>query len=423
MTYGVIGEHLPHSFSKIIHERLESYTYEICEIAPESLDGFMKTREFQGVNVTIPYKEKVIPYLDGIDPLAKEIGAVNTVVNKNGRLYGYNTDILGLNALIKHLGLTLKNKKVLIIGAGGTAKTAKALCKAEGVHSVHLVSHRKTEGAIGYRDAYRDHADTEIIIHTTPCGMFPRIETVATDENGVPLSLDAFPRLEGVIDVVYNPLRSTLVQAAKKKKLAAIGGLYMLVAQAVFAASYFTGKKYPAEVIDEIFGELLCEKENIVLIGMPSSGKTTVGKELAKLTGRELVDTDDEIVRRYGKSIPEIFASEGEAAFREKEAAVVASLGGRTNCIIATGGGAILRDDNLRNLRYNGRLYFLDRPLAHLTPTDDRPTAQDRTAIERRYRERYPRYLAACDDRIAVNTTPKIIAETILEHHKKQVTL
>jgi len=420
MKYGVIGEHLPHSFSKLIHERLESYTYDICEIAPDQLCAFMTARDFCGINVTIPYKEKVIPFLDHIDPLAKAIGAINTVVNENGRLYGYNTDVLGLKALIEKLGLSLKGKKVLILGMGGTAKTAKALAQNEGAKEVHLISHREAPDAISYTDAYRHHSDAEILIHTTPCGMFPKIHSLATDENGKPLSLDAFQKLEGVVDVVYNPLRTTLVQEAKARNIAAIGGLYMLVAQAVYAAAYFTKKTYPPSVIDEIYHELLSEKENIVLIGMPSSGKTTVGKALAELTGRELVDTDDEIVRYCGKTIPEIFETEGEAAFRNIEAEIIASLATRTSCIVATGGGAILRDDNLKTLRYNGRLYFLDRPLPHLTPTADRPTAQNKAALEKRYRERYPRYLAASDRVIEAKDLPEALAEDILHHHKEQ---
>lgn len=420
MKYGVIGEHLPHSFSKLIHERLESYTYDICEIAPDALDDFLKARDFCGINVTIPYKERVIPYLDVIDPLAKTIGAINTVVNQNGKLYGYNTDILGLKALIEKLGLSIKGKKVLILGTGGTAKTAKALANHEGASEVYLISHNQAPDAISYTDAYRHHSDAEILIHTTPCGMFPNIHTRATDENGIPLSLDAFKNLEGVVDVVYNPLRTTLVQEAKARNIAAIGGLYMLVAQAVYAAAYFTEKEYPTSIIDEIYHELLSKKENIVLIGMPSSGKTTVGKTLAALTGRKLYDTDTEIVNRVQKSIPEIFKSEGESAFRRYEAEAIASLAPITNAIIATGGGAILQEDNLENLRYNGRLYFLDRPLSLLTPTADRPTAQDKAALEKRYRERYPRYLAAADRVIEAKDLPEAIAKDILHRHKER---
>lgn len=420
MKYGVIGERLPHSFSKIIHERLDSYTYDLHEIAPDKLDRFMTAREFTGINVTVPYKEKVIPYLDEIDPLAKAIGAVNTVVNKNGKLYGYNTDILGLKALIDTLGLSLKGKKVLILGAGGTAKTARALSEREGAREICLVHRRQTPDTVSYENAYRLHADADILIHTTPGGMFPKLHTLPTDENANNFSLDAFPKLEGVIDVVYNPLRTTLVQQAKAKGITAVGGLYMLVAQAVYAAAYFTDKTYPTTVIDEIYQELLCEKENIVLIGMPSSGKTTVGNALAKLTGRKFIDTDEELIKRVGKPIPEIFESEGEEAFRRYEAETIASLAAENNAIIATGGGAILREDNLLNLRYNGRLYFLDRPLSQLTPTADRPTASDTAALENRYRERYPKYLAASDSVIEATATPKKLALTILQRHKER---
>ena len=420
MNYGVIGEHLPHSFSKIIHEKIETYAYEIREIERESLDAFMREKPFEGINVTIPYKESVIPYLDEIDPMAKAIGAVNTIVNKNGRLYGYNTDFKGMSALIRRLGLTLRGKKVLILGTGGTSKTAKALAIAEGARAVHRISFFKSEDAILYEEAYRLHADADILINTTPCGMFPKLDTIATDENGKDLTLDAFPKLEGVVDVVYNPLRTRLVQEAQKRSLPSQGGLYMLVAQAVYAAEYFTGKHYPTAIIDRVFNEIVTEKENIVLVGMPASGKTTVGVILAEKTQRELIDTDDAIVALVGKDIPTIFREEGEAAFRKYESEVIRSLATKENLIIATGGGAILKAENCENLKHNGRLYFIDRPLDKLLPTDDRPTASSREAIEARYRERYGIYQAVADRHIDADRSPEAVAEMILNCHLRK---
>lgn len=420
MTYGVIGEHLPHSFSKIIHEKIESYSYVIREIEREKLDAFMKEKDFQGINVTIPYKEAVIPYLDEIDPMASAIGAVNTVVNRNGRLFGYNTDFKGLAALIRRLGLTLTGKKVLILGTGGTSKTAKALAISEGAREVKRISYMKSEDAISYREAYSHHADAEILINTTPCGMFPKIDTIATDENQNELTLSRFPCLEGVVDVVYNPLRTRLVQTANHCGLPAQGGLYMLVAQAVYAAEYFTKKYYPDSLIDRVYNEILAQKENIVLIGMPASGKTTVGKLLAEMTKKQLVDTDDMIVTLTGKDIPTIFREEGEEAFRRYESEVIASLATREDLVIATGGGAILKDINIQKLKHNGRLYFIDRPLASLIPTEDRPTASSREAIEARYRERYPIYQRVSDVRIDADTDPDRVASDILAHHLKK---
>ena len=421
MNYGVIGEHLPHSFSKIIHEKIEPYSYIIREVARDELPSFMEEKAFDGINVTIPYKEAVIPYLDEIDPMAKAIGAVNTVVNENGKLYGYNTDFKGMRALIHRIGLTLHNKKVLILGTGGTSKTAKALANAEGARAVYRISYFESEDAISYKTAYEQNADADILINTTPCGMFPKIDTLATDENGAELDLSRFPHLEGVVDVVYNPLRTRLVQEAEGRGLPTQGGLYMLVAQAVFAAEYFTKKTYPETLIDEVFNEIVAAKETIVLIGMPASGKTTVGKLLAEKTGRQLVDTDDEIVALVGKDIPTIFREEGEARFRQYESEVIASLATRENLVIATGGGAILKAENCQKLKHNGRLYFLDRPLADLIPTVDRPTASSLEAIEARYTERYPIYTSVADIRIdAKNQTPDEVANAILRHHERK---
>ena len=418
MNYGVIGEHLPHSFSKIIHEKIESYSYIIREVARNELDGFMKEKAFEGINVTIPYKESVIPYLDDIDPMAKAIGAVNTVVNENGKLYGYNTDFKGLSALIRRLGLSLTGKKVLILGTGGTSKTAKALAHAEGAKAVYRISHVLSEDAISYEEAYRLHTDADILINTTPCGMFPKIDSIATDKEGRELELSRFQSLEGVVDVVYNPLRTRLVQEAQDRSLASQGGLYMLVAQAVFAAEYFTKKTYPDSLINDIFNEIVSQKENIVLIGMPASGKTTVGKLIAEISQKTLVDTDELIVKTVGKDIPTIFREEGEEAFRRLESEVIASLATKENLVIATGGGAILKAENCRHLKHNGKLYFIDRPLASLIPTADRPTASSREAIEARFRERYPIYQRVADRIIDADTTPEAVADLILQYHK-----
>ena len=418
MQYGVIGEHLPHSFSKIIHEKIESYSYVIREVAKDRLDSFMKEKAFDGINVTIPYKESVIPYLDGVDPMAKAIGAVNTVVNENGRLYGYNTDFKGLSALIRRLGLSLKDKKVLILGTGGTSKTAKALAVAEGAKAVYRISYFQSEDAISYKEAYEQHSDADILINTTPCGMFPKLDTIATDEKEEELSLSRFTRLEGVVDVVYNPLRTRLVQEAEHRSLASGGGLYMLVAQAVFAAEYFTKKSYPPSLIDEVFHEIVSAKENIVLIGMPASGKTTVGKLLAERMGRTLIDTDEEIVKLTGKDIPTIFREEGEEAFRRYESEAIASLAAKEGLVIATGGGAVLKKDNVRRLKHNGKLYFIDRPLSALIPTNDRPTASNREAIEARYRERYRIYRESADHRIDADCSPDAVADMVLAHHQ-----
>ena len=407
MHYGCIAEHLKHSFSPEIHAALAPYRYELREIEPDKLEEFMLSRDFYGINVTIPYKEKVIPYLAYIDKEAERIGAVNTIVNRGGRLYGYNTDFYGMKALITRLGLELCGKKVAVLGTGGTSRTACAVSEALGASEVLRVSRSAKDGAISYEMLYGQHSDVRILINTTPCGMFPNPDAAAVD-------VTRFPMLEGVVDAVYNPLRPKLVLDAMKQGIPAEGGLYMLVAQAVRASEIFLDKTYPPEVTERIYQRIFRQKENVVLVGMPGSGKSTVGRLLAERLGREFVDMDECIVQAAGKPISEIFAESGESGFRDLESRVLADvIAQRNSLVIATGGGAILRDENVQMLRRNGRLYFLDRPLDDLLPTDDRPLASTREAIERRYHERYGRYCAVADVRIPVVGGAADVAEEI----------
>ena len=312
--YGCIGEHLPHSFSREIHEQIGAYAYELKELTPDELPVFMTARAFRGINVTIPYKQAVIPFLDEIDETAKAIGAVNTVVNRNGKLFGFNTDLDGLTRLIRRIGLDLKGKKVLIPGTGGTSRTASFAAEKLGAREILRVSRTGREGSLTYEDVLRNHTDAEIILNTTPCGMFP-------ETDAQPLPLDPFDRLQGVADVIYNPLRSRLVLDARSRGIPAEGGLYMLVAQAVRASEHFLDTVYSPDLTDRIYEHILRAKENIVLIGMPGSGKSAVGKILTARTGRPLADTDELIVRKAGKSIPDIFREDGEPAFRDLESA------------------------------------------------------------------------------------------------------
>lgn len=408
MEYGLIGEHLPHSFSPEIHRRIGDYKYELKELSPDEVGAFLERRDFKGINVTIPYKQTVIPYLDEIDEAARAIGAVNTVVSRGGKLYGYNTDFGGLRALIERTGVSVAGKKALIFGSGGTSKTAFAVLKALGAKAVLKASINGEPGTVSYDEARAEHSDAEILVNTTPCGMFPNLEGMAADPAD-------FPAAQAVIDVVYNPLKTDLLQRAEELCIPCCGGLYMLVTQAILAAEHFFDEKIPAERAEGIYREILKSKENVVLIGMPASGKTTVGKLLSESLSRPLFDSDDLVAETAGKTIPEIFSGEGEEAFRKLEAKAVAALSGKTGAVIATGGGAVLNPENIRYLKKNGRLYFIDRPVGSLVPTDDRPTASSREAILKRYEERYPLYNKYCDARIDASGSALDVLEAVKE--------
>ena len=412
MKYGLIGEHLSHSFSKPIHEQIGGYVYEIKEIEPENVEAFMKAKEFSGINVTIPYKEKVIPYIDVIDESAKKIGAVNTVVNRRGRLYGYNTDFTGMLALIKRADIDVENKKVLIIGTGGTSKTATAVVNHLGAREIIYVSHSRVEGAYTYEEIYENHLDTQVIFNTSPVGMFPRNELI-------PIDLDRFENIEGLIDVVYNPIRTALVLKAKEKGIKSEGGLYMLGAQAVYAYEHFSGRSVDKSLCDRVFNNILKSKENIALIGMPSCGKSSIGKALATLSNKAFVDIDAEIVQLAQMDIPSIFEQLGEEKFRDIESDVIKEVSKRNGLIIATGGGAILRKENIDALKQNATVVFIDRSLDLLIPTSDRPLGNSKEAIKKRYEERYPIYSSVCDVKVDGNGTVLDVAEKILEEYRK----
>lgn len=408
MTYGLIGEKLGHSFSKEIHELLTDYTYELKEIPSQELQEFFEERAFEAINVTVPYKQTVMPYLDEISPRAQAIGAVNTVVKRDGKLYGYNTDILGMAALLDYHKIEIENKKVLILGSGGTAHTAFALAKERKAAQVLIVS-RSGKGGITYEEAYKAHTDAQIIINTTPCGMYPNMDAS-------PLDLSTFDALEGVVDAIYNPLRTELILQAKGKGIHAAGGLYMLVAQAVYAIQFFLDCIIESSKIDEVYHKICSQKENIVLIGMPSCGKSTVGKRLAKQLDRPFYDTDELIRSKYGKPPAEIIKGEGEAVFRDCESKMISKVvAGINGAVIATGGGAILRDENVFQLKKNGKLFFIDRPLELLITSKDRPLSSDRTLLEKRYQERYPRYCAVADRMISPAIDLKAICNEIIK--------
>ena len=390
MEYGLLGEKLGHSFSPQIHRDLAGYDYQLLPTPPEAVEDLFARRAFQGLNVTIPYKRTVMPLCDEIDPRAAAIGAVNTVVNQNGRLTGYNTDIDGFLYMARRAGVDMAGKKVVILGSGGTSRTTRAAAGELGAREIVTVSRH---GEDNYQNLSR-HADAQVLVNTTPVGMYP-------NWGQSPVSLESFPALEGVLDVVYNPLRTALLLQAEERGLPRSCGLPMLVAQAKRAAELFTGQNIDDSRAEAVLHGLRGQLTNIVLIGMPGCGKTTVGRALAGKLGRTFVDLDEEIVRRAGTSIPEIFAREGEAGFRERESALVREFGERTGLVVSTGGGVVTRRENYIPLKQNGLLLHLRRDPAAL-PTDGRPLSQA-TAPEELWRRRAPPYAAFADGEIDNN--------------------
>ena len=407
MEYGLLGERLGHSFSPQIHRDLAGYDYQLLPTPPEAVEDLFARRAFQGLNVTIPYKRTVMPLCDEIDPRAAAIGAVNTVVNRNGRLTGYNTDIDGFLYMARRAGVDMTGKKVVILGSGGTSRTARAAAGELGAREIVTVSRH---GEDNYQNLSR-HADAQVLVNTTPVGMYP-------NWGQSPVSLESFPALEGVLDVVYNPLRTALLLQAEERGLPCSCGLPMLVAQAKRAAELFTGQNIDDSRAEAVLHGLREQLTSIVLIGMPGCGKTTVGRALAGKLGRTFVDLDEEIVRRAGTSIPEIFAREGEAGFRERESALVREFGERTGLVVSTGGGVVTRRENYIPLKQNGLLLHLRRDPAAL-PTDGRPLSQA-TAPEELWRRRAPLYAAFADGEIDNNGT---LAGTLEEIEKEMTKL
>ena len=390
MKYGLLGEKLTHSFSKEIHEALGYYRYSLCEVGRDELESFFKRRDFLGINVTIPYKKSVIEYLDSIDEAAAGIGAVNTVINDNGRLTGFNTDAFGLTALIQKAGVTLKGKKVLILGGGGTSATALYVAEKSGAGCVLRVSRSEKPGFITYEKAKKLHTDADVIINTTPAGMFPDIVNT-------PIDISAFGKLEAVIDAVYNPLNSRLVLEARERGITAVGGLYMLLMQAYMSARYFTREDIDIAKIEKIYSDILRKKRNIVLIGMPSAGKTSIGGMIAESLGMPFFDCDEQITAATGKTPADMIKREGEAAFRDIESKVIRELSVKNGAVIATGGGAVTVRDNLLNLKANGRVYYIDRAPELLQATADRPLSSSKQALEELYIKRRALYKNAAD--------------------------
>ncbi len=408
MEYGLIGEKLGHSFSREIHNLLASYTYDLKELPKNELDTFMKSRNFKGINVTIPYKESVIPYLDEIDEAAKAIGAVNTIVNREGRLIGYNTDFYGMRELLLSRSIRIEKRFVAVLGTGGTSKTACAVAKSLGASRIVRVSRNPhSDGDISYDELEAIKTDIQIIINTTPVGMYP-------NENCAPLDIDGFSALEGVVDAIYNPLRTKLISDARARQIRAAGGLYMLVAQAARAAELFTGDCNMMQKTEKAYCSILKNKQNIVLVGMPGSGKSTLGRMLAKKTGKAFYDSDSEIEKQTGMCIPDYFSKYGEDGFRAIETDVIKRLSLLGGIVIATGGGAVIRSENIDSLAKNGIIVYLDRPISDIKITSNRPLTRSVDDLKKNYYERHEMYEKSADITVMVKGSEKSTLSTLI---------
>ena len=416
--YGLLGRTLGHSWSAPIHKALGCEGYRLMELEPEALEGFLRREDVGGLNVTIPYKRDVMKYCDALDPAAEAIGSVNTLVRREGKLYGYNTDIDGFLYMLRRAEISLRGKKAVILGSGGASLTAQAAARQEGAREIVVVSRT---GEVDYENLPERHADAEVLVNTTPVGMWPRLE-------GQPVDLRLLPAVTDVADVIYNPGRTNLLLQAEEldhwrrmpgyalsppggRSIRYTGGLPMLVHQAKRAEELFFDRTIPDGETERITARLRRDQTNLVLIGMPGSGKTTVGRELARLSGKPFVDLDEEIVRKAGKPIPEIFASQGEGPFRQLEHEVLTEACSRSGQIIATGGGAVLWSENRAAMRRTGRVYHLRRRLEDL-PTEGRPLSQAGKLAEME-RVRDPLYTAAADCAVSNEFSPEETAGTI----------
>lgn len=399
---GLLGRKLGHSYSPLIHGLLADYEYRLYEQEPEDLGDFLRYGPWDGLNVTIPYKKNVAPYCAALSPLAKEVGSVNTLVRRpDGSIYGDNTDAWGFEQMARRLGVDYVGKKALVLGSGGASVTVQAVLRRLGA----LVTVISRSGPDNYDNLER-HSDAAVLVNTTPVGMYPN--------NGQsPVNLDRLPRLEAVLDVVYNPARTRLILDAEARGIPCESGLYMLVGQAVRAAEQFAEIKIPPETLEQVWRQVGAQMRNVILIGMPGSGKTTVGRILAQRLGRKLADADARTERRLGMSIPAYFAQQGEEAFRRAETETLADLGKQSGLILATGGGCVTRPENYELLHQNGTIIWLRRDLNAL-PVNGRPVSQ-RDGVEAIYRQRKPLYERFADLAVDNNGSPEDTAEAIIQ--------
>lgn len=403
MQCGLIGENLSHSYSKLIHSKLGNYEYELCSVCPEELENLMRSKNFVGLNVTMPYKKAVMKYCDELSSTAQKIGSINTLAFENGALKGYNTDYFGLSYALKRSGVSLKNKKVIVLGNGGVSATVQVLARDLGAKEILVCSSRSS---FNYKNVY-DRCDAEIIINATPVGMYPRSEEKLVD-------LTKFKNLSGFADLIYNPFYTRLMLDAKKMKVPVCGGLAMLVAQAKASCEIFMKAKLEDDLIEKIIKDIYFNMANIVLIGMPGSGKTTIAKILAEKTGKKFIDSDFEIEKFSGLSIPEIFETKGENEFRKIEREILKKICQETGVVLSTGGGAVLAENIYEILKQNARIYWVKRDLS-LLEMSGRPLSKNRSEIEKIYDKRKAIYEKFCDKMIQNSGLAENSAQKILE--------
>lgn len=400
---GLLGEKLGHSYSPAIHGMLADYEYKLYERSPEDVETFIRHGEWDGLNVTIPYKKTVMPFCDQLSETAKRIGSVNTLVRRaDGSIFGDNTDAYGFERLVRRSGIQVQGKKALVLGSGGASVTVCDVLQTLGAASVTVISRG---GENNYGNLER-HADAQIIANTTPLGMYPNTGKAAVD-------LRQFPKCEGVLDVVYNPARTALMLQAEALHIPCASGLYMLVAQAKRSSELFTGTSIDDSQIDRIEHILASSMQNVVIIGMPGSGKSTVSAALGQRLGRPVREADALIAEQAGCSIPEIFAAQGEEGFRKLETEVLAQLGKQSGAILSTGGGCVTRAENYPLLHQNGTIFWLQRDTA-LLPRDGRPISL-RSDLNELYEKRRPMYEAFADYVIDNNGSLEETVEKILE--------
>ena len=405
MFFGLIGEKLSHSFSKEIHNFYGNYDYQLYPMKSEEILPFIQREDFGGTNVTIPYKKTVIPYCDELSSVAEKTRSVNTIVKRNGRIFGDNTDYYGFLYTANRSGISFTGKDVVVLGSGGTSATVVQAVTDGGAKSVTVVSR---QGSVNYENIYETARDAEIIINTTPYGMYP-------NNTQQPLvNLSEFKRLSGVIDVIFNPARTALLALAVSMGIKTAGGLPMLAAQAKKSSELFTGAHIPDSKIEEIINIIEQKTQNIILCGMPGSGKTEIGKKLAYILKKDFIDTDAEIEKEAGIKIPEIFEKYGEDYFRNLESEIIRLAGKRTSCVISTGGGSVLREENRYALAQNGKVVFIKRPL-NLLCREGRPLSSSTDALEKMYLTRLPVYEKFSDFSVDNDSTVKEAAEEILK--------